>query len=322
MPSPFSFTAKTDNVDDHLAAHVNALQLAADTLAKSPTGTIFNGKIVVSVATNNITVALKTVDGNDPSASDPVYVRIGDVIRPLTVALSVTKNAGTNWFASGAAELATKEIDYFVYIIWNTTPVTDILDIGFARIPHANIYSDFSGTSTNEKYLAQGNASAPNPSNDVVNIGRFAATLSATAGFNWSVPAFNTTNLIQRPIFETRWLSWLPTITGYSVNPTSVVYRYKVLYQRMICLFSETVNGTSNATTKTYTLPMATPTLTNMLWTASVPGQVDNAAAGANGYASVPSASALATVLRSAGAAWTASGGCRAMNMARLETEI
>lgn len=35
MTWPFSFTAKTDGVDDHLAAHVNAMQNATDALANS-----------------------------------------------------------------------------------------------------------------------------------------------------------------------------------------------------------------------------------------------------------------------------------------------
>jgi hypothetical protein len=30
-------------------------------------------------------------------------------------------NAGTNWFNAGSTELATKEIDYFTYIGFNTT---------------------------------------------------------------------------------------------------------------------------------------------------------------------------------------------------------
>jgi hypothetical protein len=257
MTSPFGFTSKTDGVDDHEAAHVNALQLAADTLAKSPDGTLFNGKLSVSVASNNITVAIKTLDGNDPSSSDPVYVVINGTVRALTVALSVTKNAGTNWFNSGATVLATKEVDYFVYMIWNTTPATDILDIGFARIPYARIYSDFSGTSTNEKYLASSNASAPNGANDCVVVGRFAATLSATASFNWSVPAFTSINLIQRPIYETRWLDFVPSPTGFSAVPTSTYYKYKIRFDDLFIDYNEGANGTSNATTFTATAPFA-----------------------------------------------------------------
>jgi hypothetical protein len=168
------------------------------------TGQMINGKIVVTVTSNNITLALKGADGNDPSASNPVYCKIGGVIRSVTAARSVTKNAATNWMNAGSSELATKEIDYFAYLGYNAT---DGVTLGFSRIPFACQYSDFSTTTTNEKYAAIStitNAAAT----DYYNvIGRFAATLSAGAGYTWSVPTYTAINLIQRPIWETRWLS-------------------------------------------------------------------------------------------------------------------
>lgn len=281
MTSPFGFTSKTDGVDDHLASHVNALQLAADVLAKSPDGTMFNGKIQVTVAANSITVEIKTLDGNDPSASDPVYIVIGGIVRALTDQLITTRAAGTNWCNSGSAELAAKQVDYFVYVIWNTTPATDVLDIGFARIPYGRIYSDFSGTTTNEKYLAYGNVSAPNAANDCVVIGRFAATLSAAAGHNWSVPAFTTVNLIQRPIYETRTLSWTPTITysGGATNPTSYTVNtanYKLVGGNLSMTLNATlVRGTGDRTNIIHTLPFTNTAVIHLL-----PGMDNITAAG------------------------------------------
>ena len=195
-------------------------------------GGLINGRIVVSVTSNNLTVAIKGLNGNNPSPTNPVWIRIGNAIRAITAALSVTKNAGTNWFNTGSAELATKEVDYFVYLIWNTTPATDIVDIGFSRIPFGRVYSNFSGTTTNEKYLAYGNVSAPTSTDDCVNIGRFAATLSAGAGYTWSVPTFTTANLIQSPIFETRWLSYTPVASAGSGSPVFGTLQgvYKVAY--------------------------------------------------------------------------------------------
>jgi len=215
-----------------------------------PGGFMINGKLVVSVASNNLTVALKGLDGNDPSATNPVYVRINNTIRAVTAALSVTKNAGTNYFNSGSSELSGKEVDYFVYLIWNTTPATAIVDIGFARIPHGYVYSDFSGTNTNEKYLAFGNASTPTSTDDLVVIGRFAATLTGT---NWSVPTFTNKNLIQHPIFETRMLSWTPTTFspqgGGSFTSTSItnakyqISRFKLFINMQV---AGTIAGTVN----------------------------------------------------------------------------
>lgn len=194
-----------------------------------PEGFLYNGKIVPSVASNNLTVAIKGLDGNDPSATNPVYVRIGDTVKSITSALSVTKNAGTNWFNAGATELATKEIDYFVYLGYNAT---DGVVIGFSRIPFAGEYSDFSTTSTNEKYCAISTITNAVAGDDYQNIGRFGATLSAGAGYTWSVPTFTNINLIQKAIYETRWLNYAPNMTGsggsagsYAVDRTLGKYK-------------------------------------------------------------------------------------------------
>jgi len=193
-------------------------------------GFMTNGKISVTVASNNLTVALKTLAGADPSAGDPVQIRIGDVVRDITSALSVTKNAGTNWCNAGGSELATKEIDYFVYIGYNAT---DGITIGFSRIPYANIYSDFSATTTNEKYCAISTITNASANDNYVNIGRFAATLSAGAGYTWTVPTFTGLNLIQRPIFETRPLTWAPQWSANSsmtfTSVTTDVAEYKIV---------------------------------------------------------------------------------------------
>ena len=177
-----------------------------------PQGFLINGKISVSVASNNLTVAIKTLAGTDPSAADPVYVRIGDTVRTITGALSVTKNAGTNWCNAGSAELATKEIDYFVYLGYNAT---DGIVIGFSRFPGASCYSDFSATATNEKYCGISTITTAAATDYYELIGRFAATLGASATYLWTVPTFTAINLIQKPIYETRWLTWLRLIPDF-----------------------------------------------------------------------------------------------------------
>lgn len=178
-------------------------------------GQVINGQIVPSVSSNNLTVALKTLAGTDPSTSDPVYVRIGNTIRTITSALSVTKNAGTNYFGAGGSMFATKEIDYFVYLGYNTT---DGVTIAFSRIPYARKYSDFSVTFNHEKY-AGFNTIANATANDVYqNIGRFNAIMSASASYNWSLPA--TQVIINYPIFETRTLFFVPTLSVYGAGTT------------------------------------------------------------------------------------------------------
>ncbi len=228
-----------------------------------PQGFLYNGKIVPSVASNNLTVALKGLDGNDPSATNPVYVRIGDTVRSVTAALSVTKNAGTNWCNAGGSELATKEIDYFVYLGYNAT---DGVVIGFSRIPYATCYSDFSATTTNEKYCAISTITTAAATDYYENIGRFAATMSAGAGYTWSVPTFTSVNLVQKPITQTRFLDWAPTVVGFTGSPTVAKNAYQIDGRKVFIRVS--ISGTSNATNFTMTLPIAPSTIGYLFGTA------------------------------------------------------
>lgn len=223
-------------------------------------GFLLNGQFVASVAGNNLTVAIKTMAGNDPSPDDPVYIRIDNTVRMITAALSVTKNAGTNWFDSGGAELATNEVDYFVYLGYNAT---DGVVLGFARIPWATRYGDFSTSTTAAAYAAISTITNADSNDAYENIGRFAATLSAGAGYTWSVPSFTPINLIQAPTFETRWLTWTPVHTGFSSGPTGAVTKYKLRGSRgtgeMLCFHTLGSGGTSNSTAWTMTLPYPIP---------------------------------------------------------------
>jgi hypothetical protein len=203
------------------ASHLNAMQ-------NVPQGFLLNGKIVPTVASNNLTVAIKGLDGNNPSPTNPVYCRIGDTVRSITAALSVTKNAGTNWFNAGSAELATQEIDYFVYLGYNAT---DGVVIGFARIPYGATYSTFSTTTTDERYAAISTISNAAATDCYEVVGRFAAILSAGAGYTWSVPTFNNYNLIQRPIYHTRSLVWTPTYSANGSMTYTSITTYYANYQ-------------------------------------------------------------------------------------------
>lgn len=193
-----------------------------ETLAKSQIqGALINGRISVTVASNNITVAIKTMAGSDATVSTPIYIRIGNNIRTLTAALSITLNAGSNWFNAGSAETATKEIDYFTYLIWKASDSSIVL--AFSRIPYARLYSDFSATTTNDKYVSV--SATPAATDEVENIGRFNATLSAGAGYTWSIPA--TQIIINKPIFETRWLNFVPAYSASgAMTYTSVTTNY------------------------------------------------------------------------------------------------
>lgn len=221
----------------------------------APTGArnqgLINGKIVPTVASNNLTLAIKTLQDTDPSPTNPVGIWIGNNLRWITSATSSDALAGTNWFSSGSAELATKPIDYFAYAQWDNSE--NKVNVGFARIPYARISSDFVADNVsnglNEKYFRTTGAGITLEASDsFVNIGRFQATLSASPNFHWSVPTANENTVVQRPIFETRWLDWNPAFTGLNaMTYTSVSLdhaRYQVI-GRNININFRTTNGTT-----------------------------------------------------------------------------
>lgn len=220
-------------------------------LATLPRGTVFNLRLSVTVSSNDLVVALKTHAGTDPSATDPGYIKIGNTVRPVQVATSFTLADGTNWFNSGSAELGTKEIDYFVYVVWDSDSA--IVALSASRIPYGNLVSDFSGTTTNEKHLV--NHANFTSTDEVEVIGRFAATLSLSGTSHvWTVPTFTAANLIQYPIYETRWLAWtadFPTSTAMTVaDEVIATAKYKISSQVLryqIRLTGFTIGGTPNA---------------------------------------------------------------------------
>jgi len=196
-----------------------------------PTGArnqgLINGYIRATVSSNNLTVAISTSPTSlvAPSTTNPVGIWIGNTLRWITSSLSISANAGTNWFNAGSAELATREIDYFAYIGYNAT---DGITLGFARIPYARLYSDFNTTTTNERYARISTITNAAAGDNYVNIGRFAATLSAGAGHNWSVPAFTNANLIQEPIY----------VTSFSSLKIKPIY-----YQNLLAGWTSTANS-------------------------------------------------------------------------------
>lgn len=279
----------------------------------APQGFLINGKISVTDTGSGLTVAIKTLAGTDPSASDSVYVRIGDTVRTISAALSVTKADGTNWCNAGSAELATKEIDYFVYLGYNAT---DGVVIGFSRYPGANSYDDFSATTTNEKHCAISTITNAAATDYYEVIGRFAATLSAGAGYTWSVPTYTAKNLIQRPIYETRWLDYSPVEVGWSGTLTFALASYKITMNQLF-LNLNTNNGTSDSATTSLTVPFSSVneySFANAL-------AIDNGSvvAAANRAVISTGAATLTFYKDMASTGWTSSGTKRVAHIANYE---
>lgn len=194
---------------------------------------MINWQIVTSVASWNLTVALKTMNWTDPSATDPVYVRIDNVVRTISGALSTVKDGTINWSNIWSTELITKEVDFFTYLGYN---VTNWVQLGYSRIPNAILFDDFSTSFTNEKYFNKSFWGALINWDKVVNIWRFNATLSVWAPYTWSIPA--TSIIINRPVYETRvltanlfwyWATW--SIWTYTESHNVVAYQ--IMWSRL-----------------------------------------------------------------------------------------
>jgi hypothetical protein len=283
-------------------------------------GEIYEKYIITpSVASNNLTLAMKYIDGSDPSSTKPLKFRVGNTEYSLTAAMSFTKNAGTNWCNLGSAELAALSHDLFVYAIGETGGSAG-LKFGYSRISWAQTMGDFVNTSTNEKYIA-GNWTNFNSTDPVTVIGRFRAQLSAAASYNWSIPA---ANVVNKPIFESDWMDWTVAFTGFSAAPSNLFSRYKVVHGGVRWTHRAGTDGTSNATTFTITMPFTPKNNTNNNQQ-GIANAVDNGAAlttpcrvGFNN-----AAGNVASIFKDmASGTWTASAGKRIGGMQIVEMEV
>jgi hypothetical protein len=215
-------------------------------------------KLNVSITGGNLTVEIvHASDGASISAARPMVFKIGDTFRLATSALSTTKNAGTNWCNAGGAETATLDVDFFVYVLYETGASAGV-KMFFSRYIGNGTMGVHTNTITNQKYPA-GNWTNHNATDRVENVGRFRAVLSAGAGFTWS---FNSQFVIHSPVHESDWLSFNPVVTASSGTITTVtlgtsnVYRVSkgLLHAQM--RFIVTNNGTGAGLLRT-TLPFS-----------------------------------------------------------------
>jgi hypothetical protein len=211
-----------------------------DYIRDTPSRGLIGGVINVSVASNNLTVAVKTLQGTDPSATNPVGIWIGNQLRWITSALSITANGGTNYLGLGATELQTQTNNLFVYLQWNTT--TNSLNFLLSKYCHARKMSIFTNSNTNEKG-AIGIVNY-NSNDDVVLVDRFDAILNASN--NWTSAG----NVYGQPILETDWLTFEGSIYGGTTKWTkgngSTQCRYKIIGNTITVTHLITIGSTSS----------------------------------------------------------------------------
>jgi hypothetical protein len=205
-----------------------------------------------SVTNGTLTLTIQRENAANPAAQYPVRFQLGTSFHYLTSATSFSAATGTNWCNAGGAELVGLDVDFFVYAI-EETGASAGLKFGFSRIPYSETMNDFVNTSTDEKYI-KGNYTNFNTSDKVKNIGRFRARLSS--GNVWSIP---TSKVVNRPIFETDWLSWTRVYTGFSSDTSHSNSRYKVVYDQCAAYLPASALGTSNSTSTTATFPFKFP---------------------------------------------------------------
>ena len=221
---------------------------------QNPTKFTDDYQIVPTVASNNLSIALKDKYGNDFSASNRLKLKIDTTVNILAAAVSFTKNAGTNLCNLGSAELATKENDLFLYAIQETGGSAG-LKFGFSRINHARKMGDFVNTSTSQYYIA-GNWTNFNSTDKVRVIGRFAATLGVSASYNWSVPTYDSSNLINEPIYETRELDQVLGLGNVTEGNGTGSMKYKLVGNKVLVNGVFTWGSTTSASgTIQFTLP-------------------------------------------------------------------
>jgi len=196
-------------------------------------------QITTSVAGGNLTVTLLNYLGATPSATAPVKIQNQDwTIRTITSSCSATIASNDYYhFNAGSTELATKEIDYCVYIGKFGWPL-------ISRLYHYRLLSD--GNLWWESAIS--NTGWFSGTDTFVPIWRFNAIKASWTSGNWSIPA--TSVIINSPIYDTRWLDWLPTFSAWTAftNQPAVFNngaKYKIEWDKILLKCRMRYNATS-----------------------------------------------------------------------------
>lgn len=112
------------------------------------------------------------------------------------------------------------------------------------------------------------------------------------------------------------FFNYTPTYTGFSVDPTSVASRFRITGRELYLYIAQTTNGTSNATGFTMSAPVVAATVTNAVWAGWTQAQDNGSFIATPAVVQLSSGSSTISVYKDAsGAAWTASGGKRVLDL-------
>lgn len=202
-----------------------------------------------SIASSNLTVALKHLDGTDPSADRPLYVKVGNSVIGITAALSATINASYgDVFLWDAGKIQANDAQLFVYIINNNgTP-----QLGLSPSPMlttvATNYRDAGGQTGSAKHTNIIMSGTRNATNSCDVIGR--VNVNQLDNNNWQSPT--TSLIVNRPIYHTDQMTWTPslsapggTLTFSSTTFLAAKYSIDKNTLRADLYFTTTAGGTS-----------------------------------------------------------------------------
>lgn len=141
-----------------------------------------------------------------------------------------------------------------------------------------------------------------------------ATTLTITGGSDYTLTnttiTLNYYSKVSTPLGFPQWFTYTTTFTGFSSIPTGVSSKFTINGRTCTVELSDTTPGTSNSTSKNYTLP-----ITSAYSGGAIFGGIDN---GTQYFVYHFVGSGTATVSLfigpTAGISWTASGNCRLFN--------
>lgn len=213
-------------------------------------GSGVNYKITTSIATDDLTVALKGVDGNDPSATNVLYFRVGDTTYSLTAALSVTiTDTLGDIFGWDAGKIQGNDSQLFVYIIDNN----GTLQLGLSPDPTLTTvvtnYYDAVGQTGSAGHTNIRMSGTRNATNSCRVIGRI--NVQQADDDDWEAP--DDEKILNYPILHTDSLVWTPQASASgAMTYTSVTFsiaKYKIVGDLCKIMFrsSGTTGGTAAA---------------------------------------------------------------------------
>lgn len=151
-----------------------------------------------------------------------------------------------------------------------------------------------------------------------ISFGGVDTTVTVTGGSDYSIANASITaphfSHIENPVGFPQWLNWTPTYTGFSANPTGLIHRFKINGTTCTIAVRNVVNGTSNSTSFSFTLPVTAKTITDMFWHAPATGINNGSTITAPVCMEIASAATSVVLLTGYGASatnWSSSNGKR-----------